>query len=50
MSGQIYTALPSAKSIRLLKLQPGCDNDPVICRLEVVSLDTAPTYEALSYV
>jgi hypothetical protein len=38
------------KEIRLLTIQPGEWDDVVRCRLDTVSLDEKPVYEALSYV
>ncbi|KIW08251.1 uncharacterized protein PV09_01178 [Verruconis gallopava] len=47
----IYSALPGKNAIRLLQIEPGEVEDPIICSLEVYScLDAAPSYEALSYV
>ncbi|KAH6694887.1 heterokaryon incompatibility protein-domain-containing protein [Leptodontidium sp. MPI-SDFR-AT-0119] len=45
----LYEPLPSPRSIRLLAILPGVD-DPIRCELSVVDLETAPPYEALSYV
>ncbi|KIN03451.1 hypothetical protein OIDMADRAFT_117045, partial [Oidiodendron maius Zn] len=50
MAGQIYIPLPTADSIRLLRLAPGSNDDHITCELEIFSLNKAPTYEALSYV
>lgn len=50
MSDQIYIPLPTANSIRLLSLEPGSNDGLITCKLEVFSLNEAPTYEALSYV
>ena len=36
-------------AIRLLTLEPGLGLDTISCRLEDASLDSAPSYEALSY-
>lgn len=36
-------------SFRLLELQPGEQSSPIIIRLIVSNLTTAPPYEALSY-
>ncbi|KAH9207808.1 heterokaryon incompatibility protein-domain-containing protein, partial [Leptodontidium sp. 2 PMI_412] len=47
--GPLYEPLPSPRSIRLLAILPGVD-DPIRCELSVVDLETAPPYEALSYV
>jgi hypothetical protein len=45
-----YPSLSSQdREIRLLHLQPGEKTEDIECRLRVVSLDTNPSYEALSY-
>lgn len=45
-----YNSLPSAKSIRLLRLHPGADDEPVSCSLEVIDDHSAPpSFSALSY-
>ena len=52
-SQQIYCGLDSdAKEIRLLRLEPGIDNDPIQCHLEPARLfdNKAPPYETVSYV
>ncbi|KAF5709455.1 heterokaryon incompatibility 6 OR allele [Fusarium mundagurra] len=41
-------SLPSPSHIRLICLRPGTDG-AIYCELMVVSIDSAPTYEALSY-
>ena len=47
----LETPLPADKNcIRLLKLEAGNGDDPLVCKLQVVSLDDDPYYEALSYV
>ena len=47
----LYKALSDTPAdARLLTLLEGAENDPIQCRLEVVVLDSAPEYEALSYV
>lgn len=38
------------REIRLLSLEPGLAGDPIRCSLFTVHLDSAPDYEALSYV
>lgn len=40
----------SANCIRVLRLRPGSGNTPIVCDMTVVSLDTDPYYEVLSYV
>lgn len=46
----LYTTLPSATSIRLLRLHHGADGDPVSCSLEIIEdYLSAPPYHALSY-
>jgi hypothetical protein len=46
-----YTTLPSARSIRLLRVGPGTNSEIVFCSLEIVEdlQDSAPLYYALSY-
>ena len=47
----LETPLAADKNcIRLLKLEAGSGDDPIVCKLQVVSLDDDPYYEALSYV
>ncbi|KAL4987650.1 heterokaryon incompatibility protein-domain-containing protein [Aspergillus falconensis] len=43
--------LPSADSIRLLRLKPGTDSEPIHANLEIVRINQIPLplYEALSY-
>ncbi|KAF5694483.1 heterokaryon incompatibility protein het-6 [Fusarium denticulatum] len=41
-------SLPSPSHIRLICLRPGTD-EAIYCELMVVSIDSAPSYEALSY-
>ncbi|KAI0975638.1 heterokaryon incompatibility protein-domain-containing protein [Xylaria arbuscula] len=51
MAALQYTSLtPSKKQIRLLTLLKGEWDDKIKCKLDVVSLDDKPQYEALSYV
>src|SRR6186997_769638 len=45
-----YTPLIGPKVIRLIDLQPGQKDDPVSVRLFSVSLESAPPYDAISYV
>jgi hypothetical protein len=47
----LYESLPHQDSIRLLRIEPGQDDDPLICHLELTQLngDLLP-YEAISYV
>ncbi|KAJ8118593.1 hypothetical protein OPT61_g484 [Boeremia exigua] len=44
-----YTPLQTSKSIRLLQLKPGKDDEPINCWLFEVRLDDWPSYQALSY-
>jgi len=45
-----YTPLdPSDRQIRLIELQPGQDDQPVLCRILITSLNDPTPYEALSY-
>jgi hypothetical protein len=41
---------PQRRQIRLVELLPGIDTDDINCKLQVVTLDDSPKYEALSYV
>ena len=45
-----YAALPHSQSIRMLILEPGGLADPLKGRLESAAIDSAGSYEALSYV
>lgn len=45
-----YQPLPQDQSIRLLQLLPGKENQKVQCRLQAVSTQSCPKYEAISYV
>lgn len=46
----LYATLPTARSIRLLRLQSGPGEDQLACSLEVVEdFETGPAYHALSY-
>ena len=47
---KIYSPLPTQRSIRLLTILPGELGDTIQSTLEVVELDKASRYEALSYV
>jgi hypothetical protein len=47
----MYSSLDIARrEIRVINLQPGSWDDEIICTLQVVALDDAPTYTTLSYV
>ncbi len=48
--GEPYAALPDGQSIRMLILEPGEIADPLKGRLEPADIDSAGSYEALSYV
>lgn len=48
--GKPYAALPDGQTIRLLVLEPGELADSLKARLEVTGIDSAGSYEALSYV
>lgn len=45
-----YSALTRNDSIRILTLQPGSANEPLVCSLQPGRLDELPPYEAISYV
>ena len=45
-----YRQFKDDESIRILTLEPGRYDDPLIGRLEVVPIDSPGSYEALSYV
>ena len=51
MSSQpfVYKPLLTSQTIRLLILQPGSNDDPLVCVLEETTLLTNPGYEAISY-
>ena len=44
-----YNPLPASSDIRLLEIYPSDSNDAVACNLVIKSLDSDPTYIALSY-
>ncbi|KAH0558888.1 hypothetical protein GP486_004482 [Trichoglossum hirsutum] len=46
----LYLPLLESHVIRLLHLEPGAPDDPVVLRLALVELEHAPDYEAISYV
>ena len=48
--GKPYAALPDGQTIRMLILEPGGLADSLKGRLEVTGIDSAGSYEALSYV
>ena len=43
------SALPKGAYIRYLLLEPGSNQDPLVCQLLVTHIDAAPPFEALSY-
>lgn len=45
-----YTTLSGGDTFRVMYLQPGVNDDELEIRLQVVSRETAPEYEAISYV
>ncbi|KAF4470267.1 heterokaryon incompatibility [Fusarium albosuccineum] len=45
-----YTAIPSGRYFRLLKVHPAPSDEPLQCELFSAELDNAPPYTALSYV
>ena len=45
-----YSPLLGQRDIRLLEVLPGDDSDIIVTTLVTVSLDSKPTYAALSYV
>lgn len=50
ISSKFYKALDSTKKqIRLVTISPGKPNSPIGCSLQIASLDSKPSYEALSY-
>jgi hypothetical protein len=46
----LYLPLLDGHVVRLLHLEPGAPDDPVVLRLALVELEHAPDYEAISYV
>ena len=44
-----HEPLKGSEQIRLLKLAPGNENEPVSCTPHVTSLEAAPSYETISY-
>ena len=44
-----YSPLLSQRDIRLLEIMPGDDDDVIVTTMVTVSLDSEPTYAALSY-
>ena len=48
-ASSLYQTLADTDEIRLLHLQPGATNDPLICQLVHSTLLEKPQYEALSY-
>jgi hypothetical protein len=50
MASQLYQTLDNqSRQIRILMLLPGLEPSTIHCRLEKVSLDEAPQYQAISY-
>lgn len=45
-----YEKLHNSQSFRLLEIENGDSNCPISCNLRLHSLETAPSYQALSYV
>lgn len=45
-----YRCLPDDHSIRMLTLQPGKSDDPLVGELDFVNIESAGVYEPLSYV
>ena len=45
----VYFPLYDPEAIRVLHLKPGQTQDPIICTLQVCSIDEHPPYHALSY-
>ena len=46
----LYARLdPRIHQTRLVHIQPGVWDDPILCELETVSLDSSPIYQTLSY-
>lgn len=44
-----YHSISDEQDIRLVRIQPGSSSDPIRCRIEHVSLKSAPIYDAVSY-
>lgn len=44
-----YSPLLGQRDIRLLEIMPGDDDDVIVTTMVTVSLDSKPTYAALSY-
>ena len=49
VSTQVYNPLPTIQAIRLLHLNPGAGNEPLVASLETYTIQNAPPYEAMSY-
>ena len=49
-STYVYSTLPHGQSIRMLMLDAGEDDDPLIGRLELANINSLGSYEGLSYV
>jgi hypothetical protein len=49
-NSRVYSPLPSAKSIRLLRLEAGVEREPISCSLIIIdNYALAPEYHAISY-
>jgi len=48
--GGPYHAIPDNRSIRYMVLEPGKDDEPLVCSLHVSRLRKMPYFEAISYV
>jgi hypothetical protein len=48
--GGPYHAIPDDKSVRYMVLEPGKDDEPLVCSLHVSRLRKLPYFEAISYV
>ena len=46
----VYQPLVRTRTIRLLHIEPGDLDEDIICFLKTYDLETAPAFEALSYV
>ncbi|KAL5312834.1 hypothetical protein ACEPPN_019260 [Leptodophora sp. 'Broadleaf-Isolate-01'] len=46
----LYSRLDTTtREIRLLHIQPGNWDDPILCEMQIVSLESSPVYQTLSY-
>ncbi|KAI0189064.1 heterokaryon incompatibility protein-domain-containing protein [Astrocystis sublimbata] len=44
-----YAAITAPRAIRVMRLHPGLETDPIQISLEVTALDSAPNFESISY-